>query len=144
MKKHYIYIIFIILTILAISSISYLYINYLNNNRQINENNKEYVDLYNKEISGNSLSTIINKTLDKNYKNDIIKDENGYYLNNGTNSIIIEIKFTESDKIFKIEQISKNGIEKFISLYSNIKFKCTNIEYHTKTNFVSYLYFEQI
>ena len=137
------YIILIVIVIIAVTSIGYLYFNYQSNNGEIRRNNKEYVDLYNKEIKGNKLATIINKTLDKNEKNNVPKEEE-YYLNNGTNSIIIEIKFTESDNIFRIEKISQNGIENFINFYSKFKFKCTKIEYHEKTNFVKYLYFEQL
>ncbi len=144
MKNQYIYVILAIIGILAICSISYLYFNYLNNNRQIQENNKEYIELSKKEITGNTFATLINKTIDKNNKNNVSKDEKGYYLNNGTNSIIIELKFTESEEIYRIEQIAQKGIENFIRLYSNFKFKCSKIEYHEKTNYISYLYFEQL
>ena len=90
------------------------------------------------------MASIVNKTLDKNEKNNVKKNNNGYYINNDENSIIIEIKFKDSDEIFKIEQISKNGIENFIKLYSNFYFKCTKIEYHQKTKYIKYLLFEQI
>lgn len=138
------YVVLIVIVIIAVTSITYLFFNYRNNYIQIEENNKEYVNLYNKEVNGNYLATIINKTLDKNSKNDVIKDENEYYINNGTNSINIEVKFKDSDKTFRIEQISKNGIENFIKLYSNINFKCIKMEYHAKTKLISYLYFEQL
>lgn len=141
MKK---YIILAIVVIGVVASTFYIYNNYLSNNIQIEANNEYYNKLYNKELVGSDFATIINKTLDKNAQNEIEKNDKEYYLDNGTNSIIIEIKFKDSDKTFRIEDIAKSKIESFISLYSNIKFKCTKIEYHTKTNFVSYLYFEQI
>lgn len=141
MKK---YTILAILVIVTITSIAYLYNNYLGNSIQIEANNNYYNKLYNNELVGNDLATIINKTLDKNAQNEVEKDNKEYYLNNGTNSIIIEIKFKDSDKIFRIEDIAKSKIENFISLYANIKFKCTKLECHAKTKFVSYLYFEQI
>lgn len=137
------YIILIVIVIMAVTSIGYLYSNYQSNNGSIKLNNKEYIDLYNKEVTGTKLATLINKTLDKNEKNNVPKEEE-YYLNNGTNSIIIEIKFADSDNIFRIEKIAKNGIEKFIDFYTNFKFKCTKIEYHEKTKLVKYLYFEQV
>ena len=56
----------------------------------------------------------------------------------------VEIKFKDSDNIFRIEQIYNNGIQKFINLYSNLNFKCTKIEYHKKTNLISYMYFEEV
>lgn len=141
MKK---YVILIIIIIIALTSISYLFIWNKNENAQIIENNKIYKEMYNKEITGNELASIINKTLDSNEKNKVEKDNNGYYIDNNENSIIIEIKFKDSDEIFKFEQISKNGIENFIKIYSNFHFKCTKIEYNTKTKFIKYLLFEEI
>ena len=139
MKK---YIILIIIVIIAVTSISYMYS--LEKNKQINKNNNYYNELYNKTISGNDIATLINKTLDNNSKNEVKKDEKEYYIDNRTNSIIIEIKFIDSDNIFRAEQISKNGIENFIKLYNDMKFTCTKIEYHEKTNLVKYIFFEQI
>ncbi len=141
MKK---YLILAIIVIIAVSAIAYLFANYKLNNMQAEENNKIYANILNKEISGNEFATIINKTIDKNEKNGLKKDEKGYYIENEENSIIIEIKFKDSEEIFRLEQISKGGIENFIKLYSNLKFKCTNIEYHKKTNFIKYLYFIQV
>ena len=141
MKK---YILLIILVIIAITSIGYLYISYKNNMKTIETNNKVYENLYNKEITGTDFATIINKTIDNNEKNQVQKEENGFFIDNGKNSVIVEIKFKDSDDVFRIESIDKNGIENFIKLYANLKFKCTKIEYHQKTKYVSYMYFEEI
>ena len=140
MKK---YILLVVVVIVAVTSIGYLYSNYISNNMQMKNNNKEYIDILDKEISGSNLASIINKTIDKNIKNNVEKDKNGYFKDNGTNSIIIKIKFKDSDTIFFSEQIANRGIENFISLYSNIRFRCKKIEYHSKTKYVSCLYFEQ-
>lgn len=139
--KKYIYL--LIIVIIAIASVSYLYINYVNTTKNITNQNKMYENLYNKNINGTTFATSINKILDANNKNNVSKDENGYYLDNGTNSIIVEIKFKDSDNIFRIEQIYKNDISKFINLYANVNFKCTKINYHNKTKLVSYLFFEE-
>ena len=61
MKK---YIILSIIVIIAVGSISYMFASYRINNLQIEENNKMYTDIYNKEITGTELATIINKTID--------------------------------------------------------------------------------
>ena len=63
MKK---YIVLAAFVILAVSSIGYLYINYKVEAQNILNNNKEYVELYNKEIEGNELATLINKIENKN------------------------------------------------------------------------------
>ena len=140
MKK---YVILAIIIVLSISSIAYLYTKYKSDILQAESNNKMYIEIYNKEISGTEFASIINKTLDRNEKNKVQKNENGIYINNDTNSISIEIKFKDSEETFKVEQISKNGIENFIKLYSNFKFKCTKIEYHEKTKYIKYLYFKE-
>ena len=116
MKK---YIILAIIVIIAVGSISYMFASYRINNLQIEENNKMYTDIYNKEITGTELATIINKTIDRNEKNEVQKDESGFYIENETNSIIIEIKFKEAEEIIRTESISINGIENFINFYSN-------------------------
>ena len=100
--------------------------------------------MYEKEITGSSLATIINKTLDKNNKNNIKKNENGKYIENEDNSIKIDIKFKDSDKIFPIESIYSSQMSEFIRLYGQANFKCTKLEYHKSTKFIKYLYFEEI
>lgn len=141
MKK---YVILFIIVIIVVTSIAYLYLNYVSGANNVKASNKEYTNLYNTTITGSTLASNINKIIDKNTKNNVQKDENGYFIDNGTNSIIVQIKFKDSDNIFRIEQIYNNGISKFINLYSNLNFKCTNIKYHSKTNLVSYMYFEEV
>ena len=141
MKK---YIVLFIIVIIAVCSIGYLYLNYKTNANNVQAPNKEYSSLYSQIINGATLATNINKIIDKNTKNNVSKNEKGYFEDNDTNSIIVEIKFKDSDNIFRIEQIYNNGIQKFINLYSNLNFKCTKIEYHKKTNLISYMYFEEV
>lgn len=141
MKK---YIILAIIVIMAVTAIGYLYLNYISNSKATTNSNKNYESLLNKTITGNEIATYINQIIDKNTKNGVEKGSNGYYINNNQNSILVEIKFKDSDSIFRIEQIYNNGIEKFINLYANLNFKCTKLEYHNKTKLVSYLYFEEV
>lgn len=141
MKK---YIILVIIVIIAITTIGYIYLNNISSSNTILANNKPYESILNKTITGNEFATYINQIIDKNEKNGVEKDENGYYINNETNSIIAKIKFKDSDNVFRIEQISKNDISKFIGLYANVKFKCTSISYHNKTKLISDLFFEEV
>ena len=141
MKK---YIILTIIVIMAVTAIGYLYLNYISVSKATTNSNKNYESLLNKTITGTEITTYINRIIDKNTKNSVEKNSNGYYIDNNENSIIVEIKFKDSDNIFRIEQIYNNGIEKFIKLYANLNFKCTKIEYHNKTKLVSYLYFEEV
>ena len=136
--------IFLGVTIVIITSISYIYLNYKMDYNSTRMKNMEYSNYYQQEINGTELSTLINKVVDNNVKNDVEKDEKGNYIDNGKDSIKVDIKFTDDDNVHTLEEIYKSGIETFISYYNEIEFECTKIEYHQLTNKVSYLYFEQI
>ena len=136
--------IFIVCILIAITFIAYLCNEYKIKKSQIDTSNLEYKSTYQKEINGNSLATIINKALDSNEKNNVEKDENGAFIENDDNSIKIDIKFKQSDHVFKMEDIYLNKVQEFIRLYGQALFKCTKIEYHNKTKLVKYLYFQEI
>lgn len=72
------------------------------------------------------------------------KDEQGKYIDNQQDSINIDIKFIDDDVIYNIEKIYISGVDKFLSYYRLIKFKCTEIQYHKFTKKVKYMKFEQI
>ena len=59
-------------------------------------------------------------------------------------TINIEIKMLDDDTIYQMETFYRGGIQNFINYYSNIKFKCVDIKYHSSTNQVKYMLFEQI
>ena len=114
------------------------------NTAQIGVDNKTYESYENKEVLGTDIISIINKATDSNEKNDIKIGEDGNYIDNGKNSIRIEIKFLELDKVITMERINNVGIEKFWSNYGALSFKCTKIKYHEKTHRVKYMYFEEV
>lgn len=114
------------------------------NTAQIGVDNKTYESYENKEVLGTDIISIINKATDSNKKNDIKIGEDGNYIDNGKNSIRIEIKFLELYKVITMERINNVGIEKFWSNYGALSFKCTKIEYHEKTHRVKYMYFEEV
>lgn len=136
--------IFLIILIVLVSGISYLYITNKANYNMAKKENWQYESYYNQEITGSELTTIINKAIDSNIKNEIEKNDKGIYIDNGKNSINIDIKFTDDENTHKMEILYKGGMEKFIQFYGNIKFKCVKIDYHKANNRVKYLLFEQI
>ena len=136
--------IFVTCLIITLGIFGYFYQQYSSKKSNIEKYNVEYEQYYNKEISGNTLASIINKTIDLNERNLVEKDEKGKYTDNGNNSINIDLKFQQSDTIFAIETIYMNDISTFIKLYGQAKFKCTKIEYHESSKYVKYLYFEEI
>lgn len=109
----------------------------------IMKENAEYEQYKDKELYGLDIATIINKTIDKNTRNGIDKDERGIFIPNETNSVEIEIYMLDKENTFKIEQFYNAGTTKFVNLYGNIKFKCSKIEYHKSTGKIKYILFEQ-
>ena len=136
--------IFFVIIVILICGISYLYLNYKANYNEAKKANLEFDRYLNEEVYGVDLATIINRAIDNNQKNEVKKNNKGIYLNNDANSINMEIKMIDNDSIYQMETIYNGGIQNFINYYSNIKFKCIEVKYHSSTNKVKYLLFEQI
>ena len=137
-------IIFFVIILIIVATISYIYLNYRAITNESKVRNVQYESYEGKEIYGTDLATLINKATDENIRNEVQKDDKGLYMDNGANSIRIEILFTDDDMIHTMEEIYNSGTDTFMQYYNQIRFKCTKIEYHQKTGRVSYLYFEQI
>ena len=137
-------VIFFISILIIVSFVSYRYIGYKITAKKAQNENYQYASYDGKEIYGTDLATLINRAVDDNKKNNIDKDQNGIYKDNGKDSVRIEVKFTDDDKVHNIEEIYNSGTEKFMELYNQIRFKCTKVEYHEKTKKVSYMFFEQM
>ena len=141
MKKNLSVILGIFIIIIVILYL--LYDNYMATILSAQKVNQEYEKYTENSILGSSLMTLINKVIDQNEKNEIEKDEANRYIQNDKNSIIIEVKFLEAEGTFSMEAIANLGADKFIKNYSNMTFKCTKKEYHSKTKNISYMLFEQ-
>lgn len=113
-------------------------------NEQLKKENIQYEKYLNKEILGTELATLIGKAVNNNQKNNVEKDEKGYYINNKQNSIKIDLKMTTIDKTYPMEEIYNKEIANFVQNFNLIEFKCTNIEYHEDTGKVSKLVFEEL
>lgn len=136
--------IFFIIIILIICAIFAMYISYKANYNISKKSNLSFEKYLNEEVYGSELTTVINRAIDRNEKNEVEKNNKGIYQNNDTNSINIEIKMLDDDTIYQMETFYRGGIQNFINYYSNIKFKCVDIKYHSSTNQVKYMLFEQI
>lgn len=136
--------VFFTIIIIIVVGISYMYINYQNNINKVKKENSIYESYANREIRGTELATIINKAIDSNTKNDVEKDDKGKYIDNGNNSINIDIKMIDDDNTYNMEKIYNGGISTFTSYYYAIEFKCTKIDYHQNTSKIKYMLFEQI
>ena len=129
--------IFFIIIILIICAIFAMYISYKANYNISKNSNLSFEKYLNEEVYGSELATVINRAIDRNEKNEVEKNNKGIYQNNDTNSINIEIKMLDDDTIYQMETFYRGGIQNFINYYSNIK-------YHSSTNQVKYMLFEQI
>lgn len=133
---------FIVLSIIAITFISNQSINKI----EVKKINKEYETYLNKQILGLDVTSVINKAIDSNTKNEIQKDDKGFFIENNTNSIKVEVIIynEEIPKTYKMETIEKAGMNGFIDNFNLIDFTCSKIEYHEKTNQVKKIIFEQV
>ena len=142
MKKTMVF--FAMLITIMIAIISYIYLRYQTDLQKANRKNRPFESYYEQEILGTDLATVINKAIDDNIKNEVKKDKNNMYIDNENNSINIDIKFIDDDKVHRMEELYNAQISSFVKLYNQIKFKCTDIKYHEKTHNIKYMLFEQI
>lgn len=144
MKKIVIIFSIIIITLLIIISVSLIE----NNKNMVNvkQYNKQYEEYYQKTVYGTDVITLINKATNQNIKNNIAKDEKGFFIENDTNSIKIEIKLLSEEKLttYSMETLTKVGLNEFVKSFNLIKFKCINITYHDNTKRIKRLVFEQV
>lgn len=110
----------------------------------VKQENKKYEQYQKQEIYGTEVITLINKAIDHNQKNNVQTDETGKYIDNETNSIIIDvIMITNEEKntttTYRMETINKVGIGEFIANFNTAKFKITNIQYHKQTGKIKHI-----
>lgn len=106
--------------------------------------NAEYEQYLNKEIYGTDVVSIINKAINSNERNNVLKDQNGNYIENDDNSIKVDVYIKINNKTYNMETIAKIGMEKFVKNFNLLTFTCSKIEYHEKTGKVSNIYIEQL
>lgn len=149
MKKTALYIL-----IAAFIIVLVLYVNISNaitKQKKADNFNSEYEIYLDKKLTGTDIATIINKAIENNEKNSNLKDEKGFFIDNGENTIKVElnmISYNEEDEIiyntYQMEAVKGVGITNFLSNYNTANFKCSNIEYHKKTGQVSKIIIEQV
>lgn len=137
-------IILLSIVIIIVVVVAFNYMSYKKEYNSLLEFNLEFEEYYQKEIYGIDLTTIINKVINNNEKNNVEIGQDNKYISNGTSSINVDIMMKDTNETYPMEILYNGGIENFVQYYGNIQFKCTKIEYHKKTGKVSYLYFEQI
>ena len=146
MKNIFIVIVSMLIVVIAISVIGVS----VNSRKQViqRQANKEFEKYLNKEFYGPDVITLINKAIDNNNSYNIEKDDNGYYIEDHENSILIDLEMItneekEETKIYRMEKINKLGITEFIKNFNTAKFKITKIEYHKINSKIKYIQVSQ-
>lgn len=141
MKKTFILIFTILVVIMIIVFVNIQ--NIQKNKQKILNYNLEFEYYCKEEILGIDITTLINKAINENEKNNLEKDEKGYYLPNEENSIKIFIKMKVAENTYPMENFYKAGINDFTKYFGSVKFKSTDIKYHKKTGQISEIYLEE-
>lgn len=137
--------IILILLIIVILIIVFAVAQNVQKQREIANYNGQYEKYLNGQVLyGTDVATLINKAMDDNKKNNVEKDEKGYYINNNTNSIKLYVKLVQDGDNFPMERIFEVGMTEFVKNFNIEDFKCTKINYHKETGMVSEVYFEVI
>ena len=136
--------IFFFIVIVIVVGISYTYINYKANYYEAKRENNQFESYYNQEFYGAEVVTIINKAIDNNLTNQVQRDDKAKFIENDTNSIKIDIKMLDNDTTYDMETLYAGGMDRFVQYYSQIKFKCTKVDYHKSNGKIKYMLIEQI
>ena len=144
MKKFIITFSIIILILLLTISVSIFENN--KNIHNVKEYNQEYEIYLNKTIYGTDVMSIINRAINQNTRNNIKKNEKGFFIENSKNSIKVQLNLIYEQELvtYEMETLTNVGIEGFVKNFNTIQFKCVKIEYHELTQKVKKIVFEQI
>ena len=96
-------IVLISIVIIIVVIVAFNHMSYTRQKNAIAKYNLEFEENYQKEIYGIDLTTIINKVINNNEKNNVEIGQYKKYEDNGTNSINIDIKMLDIDSISEEE-----------------------------------------
>ena len=142
MKKQTLLIIILLVVIILV--VTFAVAQNVQKQRELANYNNQYEKYLNGQVYGTDVASLINKAIDNNEKNNVEKDENGYYIDNNTNSVKLYIKLVQDGDNFPMERIFEVGLTEFVKNFNIEDFKCTKINYHENTGMVSEVYFEVI
>lgn len=131
------------LAMICLMMFGYKYFNFKSEYSQIKRRNAEYESYYKKELYGSDIATIVNRAVNDNERNNVKKDSKGMYIDNNTNSLKVEVKITDNDRLYNMEMLYNGGMANFVQFYQDVEFECTKIEYHQSTKNIKYMLFEQ-
>ena len=110
--------------------------------QEILKYNLKFEEYNKKGLNGLDITTVINQAVNNNERNNVEKDEKGFYIDNKKDSIIIEIKMIIDGQVYRMEQINQLGIDSFTEYFAEVRFDCNKVKYHDETGKISYMLFE--
>ena len=93
MKKQTLLIIILLVVIILV--VAFAVAQNVQKQRELANYNNQYEKYLNGQVYGTDVASLINKAIDNNEKNNVEKDENGYYIDNNTNSVKLYIKLVQ-------------------------------------------------
>lgn len=132
----------LIIFILIVVSFAGVMINYRNSQRQMFNFNRDYEQCRDRILLGVDIATLINKAMDSNQRNNVEKDKKNYYIDNGCNSVRIFVQLETDGDYYPMERIFEYDLSEFVKNFNLQDYKCSKIEYHKRTRFVSKIYFD--
>ena len=124
MKKTFIVLLIVLIVLLIVAMV------FISNNNkaiiEVKKANQPYESYLDKELFGTDVTSIIKRAMDSNEKNGILVDEQGFFIENDTNSIKVEIIMLDKENktTYQMETIKKVGINQFTDNFNIIDFKC--------------------
>ncbi len=135
----------LILIILIVAAVFFIlnYKEYEINQIDLNNFNLKYEKFNKQKLNGLDVTTAMNLATSNNEKYEIAKDENGLYILDDENSIMIYVTMIINNETYRMERLTTKEMNSdFIRLFGDVEFKCTNISYHKKTGRVASMNFE--
>lgn len=135
----------ILILIFVVVAIAFFILNYKEyeiNQIDLNNFNLEYENFNKEKLNGLDITTVMNLATSNNEKYEISKDENGLYILDDENSIMIYVTMIINNETYRMERFTtKEMSSNFIRLFGDVEFKCENISYHQKTGRVATMTF---
>ena len=148
MKKIIFFILLILILSLAIIVVAVSDIKAKNN--KIATFNSQFEQYLGQTMYGTEILTIINKAIDNNEKNNIEKNESGFYIENNQNTVKVELTLLSTNNegetvevTHQMERLKEIGLDRFIASFNLTEFECTKIEYNDEGR-VSKIFVKQL
>ena len=141
----------LLLLVIMVIIVSIFFAKYIEFNQKkgiVREFNLYYHKFNKDDLIGLDIVSVINKAMNENEINEVYKDDAGYYNPDDNRSIIIYVDLTKEDdknddfKVFRMERIVQVGMDSFVRLFGNVKFKCTKVNMHKDTGRIASMIFE--